>query len=658
MGFFTKLLTSRNLIKHDGRPLWKYFLSDPEYIELKQTIISGRFYSLDPKDVTLFFSEWWKREYAGGKPSKEEIYNSVFPKDISSENNKRFFELAKQGAIQLGIKWIKRQNVLYFRTLLLQGGIPVNHISSNMGAYDAFLNKLLETNCKSVEDIVLYPELTNLLPTSCQNNEIYENCLSIVESFRSGDGLYQEIFNRNTEFANLRDRLSIKSRQTQISSKRIKKPAIYWALQDTGGKFNISLKLGFADINSPRDIQYILNLPSEAEEASYPLYLNDIPVCTFRKVQSGNYRTQWASSGSIDWDYRDIVPQLYYLTDSTIREDITHLISYVPFLNEPSLWAPLSDGEWRFIKGNQALLQKAVVMLPTQWVGNIEIIEAKTLIINNSEFNFISFSGDAIFSNGNIQKKFSTSIPIFDWVIKTQKPTWIARSNIQTTINFFRVVVFDESGNSVSSNQYKIFYKRSGGSQWTLYYKAHQLPVGALDIKIEYNSMEAFDSIYNVGNIQFKLHNTSLHHAEISWENLDDFRLILKEDERFSLSLRNSRCLLDLNLQNGRLPKYVTCRLKRDTERSLYFEIDSPFRGVGLATHDGNLIPQDSVISWNELKGISILTTDIENTTIKLSNELRKDVIIFKEVSSFIQPLIFLKDSFYNTPQKRDQRLS
>ena len=78
MSFFRNLLNSRGQnIKHDGRPLWKYLLSDDEFKELKACIEQTNFHSLDPRDITLYFAEWWKRNYIGGAPSKAEVFKSL-----------------------------------------------------------------------------------------------------------------------------------------------------------------------------------------------------------------------------------------------------------------------------------------------------------------------------------------------------------------------------------------------------------------------------------------------------------------------------------------------------------------------------------------------------------------------------------------------------
>ena len=129
MSFFSSLLQSNNLSKHDGRPLWKYMLTNHDFNKLKEELQFSNPYSIDPRDVTLYFSEWWKKNYQGGTPSKQDIFESLKGNFKYNFSKEEFYKLAKKGARMLGIKWISKQNTLYFRTLLLQGGLPLSHIA-------------------------------------------------------------------------------------------------------------------------------------------------------------------------------------------------------------------------------------------------------------------------------------------------------------------------------------------------------------------------------------------------------------------------------------------------------------------------------------------------------------------------------------------------
>ena len=67
MSFFNNILQANNLNKHDGRPLWKYLLSENDFDKLKQELMRAGLFNIDPRDAALYYAEWWKRNYNGGK---------------------------------------------------------------------------------------------------------------------------------------------------------------------------------------------------------------------------------------------------------------------------------------------------------------------------------------------------------------------------------------------------------------------------------------------------------------------------------------------------------------------------------------------------------------------------------------------------------------
>ena len=182
MNFFPILLTKNKLNQHNGLPLWKYNLNKEELNDLKNTLQFASEFNIDPRDVALYYAHWWQKEYNGGIPSKKEVFTSLEGNIRYFFDEQKFYKIAKQGADMLGVKWIKKQNTLYFKTLLLQGGLPLKHISENQGKYKDFLEAVLEEQPETIEDFIFKLHITDLLPKSSQNDIIYENCLEIVKS--------------------------------------------------------------------------------------------------------------------------------------------------------------------------------------------------------------------------------------------------------------------------------------------------------------------------------------------------------------------------------------------------------------------------------------------------------------------------------------------
>ena len=62
MGYFTTFQSNNAINKQDVK-LWKHPLSDIEFKSLVETLKFSNELNLDPRDATLFYAEWWRRNY-------------------------------------------------------------------------------------------------------------------------------------------------------------------------------------------------------------------------------------------------------------------------------------------------------------------------------------------------------------------------------------------------------------------------------------------------------------------------------------------------------------------------------------------------------------------------------------------------------------------
>lgn len=133
--------------------LWAMRLSTKEYYQLKEyikaNVFQGRFNCVR-KESALFYAEWWRREFTGGHPKKEQVCKCVFGNEDWKE---QFFRAAQDGAQSLGLQIIRTkgeqremENSMY--SILYQGGLPMHFIVNeiqNRGArnnWNSFFKKL------------------------------------------------------------------------------------------------------------------------------------------------------------------------------------------------------------------------------------------------------------------------------------------------------------------------------------------------------------------------------------------------------------------------------------------------------------------------------------------------------------------------------------
>jgi len=170
MSFFNSHML-KNADLHDlfGFPVWKFGLTNEDLLTLKETLAQSNYHNIDPRDAYIYYGECWKNECDGGFPSEKVVFDSIggiLKKDI---DEMEFHQLARKGAQLLGVKWIVQGRTEYFRTLLMQGGLPLKHISQNYNYYLRFLSGALHFQPDSAEDLSDNCDLVKTLTQSSQN---------------------------------------------------------------------------------------------------------------------------------------------------------------------------------------------------------------------------------------------------------------------------------------------------------------------------------------------------------------------------------------------------------------------------------------------------------------------------------------------------------
>ena len=105
MAVFKQILERLGLDNADGRPLWSYKTTFEEYEAIKEELKNEyKFlgYRTLRREAAIFVAEWWRRDYRGGTPSWELVYNTF---STNKSGVKDFENAARQGAEQLEITW-------------------------------------------------------------------------------------------------------------------------------------------------------------------------------------------------------------------------------------------------------------------------------------------------------------------------------------------------------------------------------------------------------------------------------------------------------------------------------------------------------------------------------------------------------------------------
>lgn len=639
MNFFSLFIKKHNLSKHDGRALWKYSLNTKEFFELRETLQFANPLSIDPRDVALYYAQWWNKKYSGGKPSKREVFDTVRGNSVYNFTAEEFYKLARKGAEMLGVKWIKKQNLLYFRTLLLQGGLPLKHISENQGNYKAFLEAVLEEQPETIEDFAFKSHIIDLLPQSSQNDIIYENCLDIVKSILNDDGQYDQLLELEESLREITVSLKIKKASLKKKVKQ-SKPKNYWLLSFKNDQPKINLRLGLADKYTNETLSDILGF--EAVGRVYQFYMDDNLICVFRKMTNGSYKTDWYNQENKAWDVMDGLPYTYVLVEDE-KVEITDFIQILPNLEEPSLWSKFNNEEWRLIKGTYASNKEAALLFPSNWQT---VRTTSDIKLFTERLNWLPFEGELIINTAQGEKRtYLSGVQSFDWIIQSNKPKWMLKSNLPVTQGIPKVFVYDDDGYYIKKTQFKIYIRKHSTKHiWQDVSGLKHIDVGCFDIKIEKGDLIAHDVFFNIGRLQLSFTNQSIHAATIGFDNPDGFNFKLYESILIQMSKDENCFHLKLNTEFLKIPNVVKGAIGYLGKKNLLFDLVSPFQGMAITDKDGQIIDKEKPLTLANLYGLRILSTPNIETFLKIKNSLQPDVIITKEIKESTQQVIAFKD--------------
>jgi hypothetical protein len=643
MSYFTKLLEKKGIERNNGLALWTYLLDSSDFENLKSEIKNSTpFTLLDPRDAALYYSEWWKNCYVGGSPSKELVFDSIGVTLNYNLDAEEFFKLAKKGAKILGVEWISKHNTLYFRSLILQGGLPLKNISEHHGKYKKFLMAVWDEQPETIEDFMFDPSITSILPTSCQNEVIYANCLEIIQSYinqaEGEENIYDKLFDSNENLKLISSELKVR-RRNLIKRERFTKPQNYWVLNKNDENPTIRLKISLASKYSKDSLSNLLGYEVEAKQIQ--LYVEDELVCIFRKMINGDYNTDSISLNLMEWNGSNILPYVYFIEDGTKR-NVSDFIQLTPNLNSPSLWVKLSEDEWRLIKGGGTKEKEAAVLFPMDWTTSHFSEEFE---ICNQNLSWINFEGEITLLKENEKRKYLSNVNAFDWIIASRRPSWMLKANMAVVTGKTSITVYDDNNEKLQKHKYKIWYKRQRElGFWLEPERFGLLPLGAIEVKIEKDGIVAYDSFYNIGQLGIDVTDSSLEHAKLKLKDNSGFDFTLVETPILKIESNSNQYKLNVEIEHSKIPKSVQGNLRLPSQNKLKFEMESPFEGIAITDSDGRIIEENERLTISSLNGFRILSSSNSDATISFKNKLKSDVIIRRKLERTIQPLIAYKE--------------
>jgi len=614
---FNEILTNHYL-SEPPYPLWKIKLSNEEYNRLKQELrdafAKGNQLFRIAKEATLYYANWWSKEYMGGNrdstPSKEKIAASL---GINSNQSDELFLWAKRGLSQLRISPIFRNGrTHYFRTLLLQGGLPIKSIKegNNKSNYGAFFEGLIKyTNEVNVdyEDITFidYLPCKNRLAPSFQTPDFYELNLLIIEDFRDkGEQseyweLISAIFDRDDEQEKVQriKKLLSEKKERKINETRLF--SVEWNLRKIETKIAL-----FYTLNIPKKIKRE-NIPDTLNnQYEFSVYLDNREIAKYnRSLPDNNGDVFFVKSRG-----KNELSDKYSLnTDIIIRlssnGSFYEMNYHVPDFSEPILLTGC-DSIWSIRKQRQDGFKNAVLLLKdSEWsfteYGNIESVKFHDQVAFWAESEEIIKLHN---NNSNDNIEFDNSPFLYRYEIY-QLPD-IKSKNRKLINNKIKFRIIYSIDDEVISKGYEISFRTKMGT-WIEYSNSSCLPTGLLYFRFYYpDNKTEYVNFFNIGalsvNYSEQMANSGVIHID-NWNGhiqpcneqngIEKFEELADTKWKF---YRNNKC------------RYYSSDLQfkiNDLQQVSFADIfiASPFKGIVVTDFFGNMVDKNSSIALHSL---------------------------------------------------------
>ncbi len=637
----SQIFKRHGLAHHDGRPLWKYDVSDNEFLSLEEVVLndSKNDFRNTQKEIVFYIAEWWQRNYSGGHYAWRDILESI---GLEDKYQRRFETAAIAGGNSLKLKWIRNNRTEYFRTLLLQGGLPIQRfLNVDNDAFTRFFSSLLrKIKIYREEDYTVDKLMNNhsdtpmkYLPNTFRQYEIVKLCRETVLAILN-DRSDMLPFSENIAADLIRKLREVKaeSHSTQMPFK------IKWQIIGDKvfykGEFEKELSQSFIKQHSIMDNSEVCIL------------FNDVEVARYLKNLGGSFYLYSKNEGLHQWDFSsDIV----CLMNADHNEKVIHIPGeYAPDLNSAFLCKKDSEKDseiFTFMLSRRTSAEEGVVGLPDTWkiaCDNSSLILFNEKNINEKNIKFYQFSGDCfVLSPENDKYKFSSSKANSDSIIfrDIASLSWIVKSSIPVYPALPKFASIDEEGNLKNVQETSIKWRYAGESIWKEF-TSERPENGSIIFMTEDGQ---YLRCFIMKDITFDAEPISATEGTITISNAEGVRFE-NSDSIFEINETEQENRWRIEQKHEVEPATILRINFLTNHGSITVDVVAPFKGAYFSSPEGKRLRNNTSLPFNSLDGYRIITVG-DSYRATLEDAANKDLSQTIDLNGNSTPLWKISDA-------------
>lgn len=617
-----KILLDRGIEKINPlKPLWKLRINDKEYLSLKTTLINNcnKLYEFGI-EAAICFAEWWRRDYNGNIPSKEDVAIGI-GLDICHAGE--LYMAARMALQRNGFTFIHSlKRTEYFRTLLNQGGLPIRYIRNNegnMGNFSRFLKGLIKelssinfdwNNADS--SLIRQFSCVSYLGDSFKNENIYDVSIQIARAIIMEENSLLPYDDSDKAFAELTDLLKHEYLRVR-KNYRLRPLSLQWRLHLVG-EDSASLYI------FPEAIK---NLSSESIPGlnintcySFDVFVAGVLTGKYirketkfsdegQAVSAIYTRISMGPSREIRWNGEPVV-EVKVRCDNDDRIFLTTAGSFAPNFDYPQVFQMLDNNIYTMSETGNS--EKNIALFSEAWSNLV----STPIVIAGHKLYFEHFSHELTLTNSSTGEMALLKNKFTPYTVEFSNSyiPWLERSNFKLLSSVPIIRVYDKDRERV--NNIKIKYRDRYGlnKEWRTLKTSCVLPLGIVDICVETpDSHRIIETFYCIGDIAFTHCNEGSMSTEIHFKSNQSFRAEIERIECADVinvgtqGWRISRCVDTLSC-----PSECGFRIYRHNTPVLKLAIAIPFEGVVLTDVNGCIVPHRKIISFADLAHYCIMS--------------------------------------------------
>lgn len=604
----------------------------------------------------MCYAEWWRRDYNGGIPSREDVAVGLGLPHYCWE---QLYKAARHGLKSHGFAFIHSlKGNEYFRTLLNQGGLPVNYIKNgtNLSGFSRFLIGLVE-ELSSINidwddnniDLIKNFNCIAYLGKAFKNDNIYDVSLQIAHAIISEEDRWLPYDDTDSSLSELTK--SLKREYRRVKSEHRTKPlSLSWKLRLTSSKTaNLFVNLNIVKEISSKSIEG-LNYQSCY---TFDVFVSGILVGKYvRKslvkddkgeVIGAIYsRITVGVANDIKWSGEPVV-EVKIRCDNDDRLFPTLCGSYPPNFECPQVFQMLDDNVYSL--KSTANAENNIAVFSTNWKCD----GSHNLLLNGELYSAIKFTDKVDLHNcmSNEDITITNEFTPYSAEFRGTYIQWVEQSNFKLLTRIPVISVFDQTGTRVGNIKPK-YRVHNSKAEWRNLSNSCLLPFGLVDIKVEFpDNKYVMETFYFIDDMTFVSRNETMFSTELHLYSRHVISAKVDECENLSVEMTDKNTWRIS--RDACASKYSpTCNLKIIAENNppLKVSVVAPFEGIVISDLEGKIVPSGKIISYDNLRYFNIIShgqSGMIDVTYK-SDKIKDDNTIKHLKSPVIEGIVPLSD--------------